>query len=80
MRTSGVIALDAEDLWNKGSIAKMEDIEKVMSWLEGLTQDNWREFHSDSEVQNIAKYALELLKELQRNPVIVCPHCGKRVN
>ena len=41
----------------------MEDIEKVMSWLEGLTQDNWREFHSDSEVQNIAKYALELLKE-----------------
>ena len=22
---------------------------------------------------------LELLKELQRNPVIVCPHCGKRV-
>ena len=24
--------------------------------------------------------ALELLKELQRNPVIVCPHCGKRVD
>lgn len=37
--------------------------ETVMSWLEGLTQDNWREFHSDSEVQNIAKYALKLLTE-----------------
>ena len=41
----------------------MEDIEKVMSWLEGLSQDDWRDFHSDSEVQNIAKVALELLKE-----------------
>ena len=38
-------------------------VETVMSWLEGLTQDNWREFHSDSEVQNIAKYALKLLTE-----------------
>ena len=26
-----------------------------------------------------ANDAIELLKELQRNPVIVCPHCGKRV-
>ena len=22
---------------------------------------------------------LELLKELQRNPVVICPHCGKRI-
>lgn len=36
---------------------------RVMSFLEGLTQDDWREFHSDSEVTNIAKDALELLKE-----------------
>jgi hypothetical protein len=36
----------------------------VMSWLEGLSQDDWRDFHSDSEVQNIAKDALKLL-ELQ---------------
>ena len=42
------------------------DIEKTMSWLEGLSQDDWREFHSDSEVQNIAKSALELLKEQQK--------------
>lgn len=36
---------------------------EVMSWLEGLAQENWRVFHSDNEVQNIAKAALELLKE-----------------
>ena len=39
---------------------------RVMSFLEGLTQDDWREFHSDSEVQNIAKDAMELLKEQQQ--------------
>lgn len=43
----------------------MEDIKTVMSWLEGLTWDDWHEYHSDSEVQNIAKSALELLKEQQ---------------
>ena len=41
----------------------MTDREKVMSWLEGLAQQDWRMFHSDSEVQVIAKYALALLKE-----------------
>ena len=41
----------------------MEDIKTVMSWLEGLTDDDWPHFHSDSEVQNIAKSAMELLKE-----------------
>ena len=41
------------------------DVKKIISWLEGLSQDDWREFHSDSEVQNIAKSALELLKEQQ---------------
>ena len=41
----------------------MPDREKVMSWLEGLAEPDWRDFHSDSEVQNIAKSALELLKE-----------------
>ena len=39
----------------------MADINTVMSWLEGLTWDDWHEYHSDSEVQNIAKSALELL-------------------
>ena len=34
-----------------------------MSWLEGLAQDDWREWHSDSEVQNTARVALDLLKE-----------------
>jgi hypothetical protein len=41
----------------------MPDREKVMSWLEGLAEPDWRDFHSDSEVQNIAKFALALIKE-----------------
>ena len=41
----------------------MADIDAVMSWLEGLSQPDWRDFHSDSEVQSIAEDALELLKE-----------------
>lgn len=41
----------------------MIDIDTVLSWLEGLAEPDWRLFHSDSEVQNIAKKALELLKE-----------------
>ena len=44
----------------------MADIEKVMSWLDGLSQPDWREYHSDSEVQNIAQVALKLLKEQQK--------------
>ena len=43
----------------------MPDRKKVMSWLEGLAQQDWRMFHSDSEVQEIARNALELLKEQQ---------------
>lgn len=34
-----------------------------MSWLEGLAQQDWRMFHSDSEVQIIAEHALAMLKE-----------------
>jgi hypothetical protein len=41
----------------------MPDREKVMSWLEGLSQEDWRMFHSDSEVQTIAKETLSMLKE-----------------
>ena len=44
----------------------MTDQEKVMSWIEGLAQDDWRQFHSDSEVSNIAKAALTLLKEQEQ--------------
>ena len=55
--------------------------EKVMSWLEGLAEPDWRVFHSDSEVQNIAKSALELLKEQEaiepdsEHHLFVCPVC-----
>lgn len=41
----------------------MSDRKTVMSWLEGLAQDDWAEWHSDSEVQTTAQAALELLKE-----------------
>ena len=49
----------------------MADQEKVLSWLEGLTDDDWREYHSDSEVQNIAKEAFELLKEQEHSETFV---------
>ena len=39
--------------------------QEVMGWLEGLTQDDWRQYHSDSEVQEIAKAALALLMEVR---------------
>jgi len=41
----------------------MSDLKTVMSWLEGLTEDDWEKWYSDSEVQNTAKAAMELLKE-----------------
>ena len=41
----------------------MIDRKTVMSWLEGLTQDDWPEWHSDSEVKTTAQAALDLLKE-----------------
>ena len=41
----------------------MADRKKVMSGLEGLAQDDWRQYHSDSEVQQIARDALALLKD-----------------
>ena len=41
----------------------MPDLEKVIGDLDGLTWDDWHEWHSDSEVRQIAKDAIELLKE-----------------
>ena len=66
----------------------MPDRTTVMSWLEGLAQDDWRMFHSDSEVQEIAQNALELLKEQEvvepysmnaERTYGICPKCGKIV-
>lgn len=64
----------------------MADREKVMSWLEGLAEPDWRVFHSDSEVQNIAKSALELLKEQEAveplsDPYVYwrCGSCGREI-
>ena len=47
----------------------MPDREKVMSWLEGLAQPDWRKFHSDTEVQVIAESALALLKEQEEQVI-----------
>lgn len=43
----------------------MADRKQIMSWLEGLAQDDWPMFHSDSEVQEIAKNALELMEPIE---------------
>ena len=43
----------------------MMDRLTVMGGLEGLTQDDWQQWYSDSEVQETAKAALALLKEQQ---------------
>lgn len=45
----------------------------VMSGLEWLAMGDWREYNSDSEVQSIAKGALEFLKEQEP---ITCSHCA----
>lgn len=64
----------------------MADRVSVMSWLEGLAQDDWRQYHSDGEVQEIARSALDLLKEQEPvEPVeewawydcYKCGACGK---
>ena len=40
------------------------DRENVMSWLECLAEPDWRECYSDSEVQETARQALDLIDEL----------------
>ena len=62
----------------------MADRKTVMSWLEGLAQDDWREWHSDSEVQTTAQAALELLttqsvKPRRNGRVWLCGNCGEYV-
>ena len=67
----------------KHEVIGMADRTTVMSWLEGLAQDDWRMFHSDSEVQEIARSALELItsdyihevaKQFRR-PIVRCKDC-----
>ena len=62
----------------------MADRKTVMSWLEGLAQDDWREWHSDSEVQTTAQAALELLttqsvKPRRNGRVWLCGNCDEYV-
>ena len=42
----------------------MTNREKVMSCLEGLAEADWRECYSDSEVQETARQALDLIDEM----------------
>lgn len=39
------------------------DKKTVIGWLEELADVDWRNFHSDSEVSNIARSTLELIYE-----------------
>ena len=48
----------------------MMDRLTVMGCLEGLTQDDWKQWYSDSEVQETAKAALSLLKEQEAQSVL----------
>lgn len=58
----------------------------VMGCLEELMQDDWQQWYSDSEVQEIAKAAFELLKEQEaveprridgkHNHFIKCGNCN----
>ena len=43
----------------------------VMGGLEGLTQDDWQQWYSDSEVQETAKAALALLKEQEHSETFI---------
>ena len=56
----------------------------IMANLEGLTWDDWHMYHSDTEVQNIAKSVFDLLIALLKkqkavavhDPGAYCPKCG----
>ena len=57
------------------------DIERCICHVPDACRDcshNWHDATNDC-MEKLLADALELLKELQRNPVIVCPHCGKRI-
>ena len=61
----------------------MLDMEKIMSWLEGLAEPDWRECYSDSEVQETARQALDLIDELLKEqepiePEMVIDGLGER--
>jgi hypothetical protein len=57
----------------------MPDREKVMGWLEGLAEPDWRECYSDSEVQETARQALDLIDELlKEQETELCDRCGRR--
>ena len=50
------------------------DKTEIMANLEDLTWDDWRMYHSDSEVQNIAKSAFDLLITLLKEQEPREPH------
>ena len=68
------------------------DIDTVIQWLEELSDYFYQLYRDEDDREKYAKHydrmtvvdkAIDLLKEQKkaskRNPVIVCPHCGKRV-
>ena len=63
----------------------MINFEKTLLGIrEMIMRDTWRDIDVDRpHYQRVLNDAITLLKEQEnaskRNPVIVCPHCGKRV-
>ena len=74
----------------------MPDRETIIGWLEGLAEADWRECYSDSEVQETALQALDLIDELLKEqeavkpiyienpythlPVSYCPKCREPID
>jgi hypothetical protein len=56
-----------------------EDEERIAIMAEGNLNDKELLRVKDNDIHHMSLIIDEFEKEKQRNPVIVCPHCGKRV-
>ena len=50
-----------------------QELNTLLGGLEGLTWDDWSDYHSDSEVREIAKAAIKLIEEQQ--DIVRCKDC-----
>lgn len=57
----------------------MENVIKGLHYTRRYLEDKeWSDRCASPHIDAIND-AIALLKEMEKNPVIVCPHCGKRV-
>ena len=59
-------------------VETMPDREKVIKICEEVIKVG-SPYGTDAMTYSFYYDVIALLKELERNPVIVCPHCGRRV-